>query len=416
MVAETDGHDSEVAIDYKPGPTSIDLKDGKLWKEILSSGQGDDTPQDGVEVFVHYIGSLTDGTEFDRSNRHGNPFSFILGKKSVISGWEIGVASMKKGEVCKLIIHPELGYGTGGSGKIPGNATLIFEIELLEWKYEDLSPNQNGGIVRKIIKAGASKYYHPNEGATVKVQLEGFHEGRSFDKRQVEFILGEASEHEVCPGVEHALYKISEGETSELTIQAKYAFGSNGNAEFNIPPDAEVKYIVTLLNFTKGKEAWSLDGVQKMECAREFKEKGTKFFKEKKYALARTYYKKIVDFLKMEALLNGEIEEERKWLLATAHFNQSQCSLELAEYLVAKNSADEGLQIQPDNVKGLFRRGLGNLGLKEPRLAKKDFEKVLELEPTNKLAAQKLHVSNEMIKEDSEKERKLYAKMFGAQD
>ena len=86
---------------------------------------------------------------------------------------------------------------------------------------------------------------------TILVQLEGFHEGRSFDKRQVEFILGETTEHKVCPGVEHALYKISEGETSELTIQAKYAFGSNGNGEFNIPPDAEVKYIVTLLHFTK---------------------------------------------------------------------------------------------------------------------------------------------------------------------
>jgi len=63
-----------------PTPDSIDLKDGKLWKEIIKAGEGEDTPQDGVEVFVHYIGSLTDGTEFDRSNRLGKPFSFILGK------------------------------------------------------------------------------------------------------------------------------------------------------------------------------------------------------------------------------------------------------------------------------------------------------------------------------------------------
>ena len=54
----------------------------------------------------------------------------LLSLESVISGWEIGVASMKKGEVCKVIIHPELGYGTDGSGKIPGNATLIFEVRI----------------------------------------------------------------------------------------------------------------------------------------------------------------------------------------------------------------------------------------------------------------------------------------------
>lgn len=114
------------------------------------------------------------------------------------------------------------------------------------------------------------------------------------------------------------------------------------------------------------------------------------------------------------AVLEGDIEEERKWLLATAHFNQALCSLELEEFLDARNSADEGLQIQSDNVKGFFRRGLGNLGLKEPRLAKKDFEKVLQLEPTNKLARQKLLLANEMVKLDAEKERKLYSKMLGA--
>lgn len=75
--------------------------------------------------------------------------------------------------------------------------------------------------------------------------------GRCFDKREVEFILGEASEVNICSGVEHALYKMSEGETSELIIKSRYAFGSKGSEEFNIQPDADVKYTVTLLQFTK---------------------------------------------------------------------------------------------------------------------------------------------------------------------
>jgi FK506-binding protein 4/5 len=75
----------EVRIDYVPGPNSIDVspnKDGKVWKEILKEGSGTETPPPGVDVNVHYIGSLTDGTEFDKSDRHGKPFSFQLGKST----------------------------------------------------------------------------------------------------------------------------------------------------------------------------------------------------------------------------------------------------------------------------------------------------------------------------------------------
>jgi len=81
--------------------------------------------------------------------------------------------------------------------------------------------------------------------------MEGFHESKSFDKRQLEFVLGEGSEHNVSPGVEHALYKMSEGETSELTLQPRYGFGSKGSSELGVPPDAEIKYVVTLHKFSK---------------------------------------------------------------------------------------------------------------------------------------------------------------------
>ena len=81
---------------------------------------------------VHYTGWLEDGTKFDSSLDRGRPFSFPVGAGRVIKGWDEGVATMKVGGKRRLIVPSGLGYGDRGTGPIPGGATLIFDVELLE--------------------------------------------------------------------------------------------------------------------------------------------------------------------------------------------------------------------------------------------------------------------------------------------
>jgi peptidylprolyl isomerase len=97
------------------------------------------TPEPGQTCVMHYTGWLYEdgakGKKFDSSVDRGKPFTFPIGQKRVIAGWDEGVATMKVGGKRTLVIPPELGYGArGAGGVIPPNATLIFDVELLDVK------------------------------------------------------------------------------------------------------------------------------------------------------------------------------------------------------------------------------------------------------------------------------------------
>eukprot|EP00775_Hariotina_reticulata_P010862 gene10862-11016_t len=87
----------------------------------------------GDKVHVHYTGKLTDGSKFDSSRDRGQPFVFTIDAGQVIKGWDQGIAGMCVGEQRILRIPPSLGYGSAGAGGIiPGGATLIFDVELMD--------------------------------------------------------------------------------------------------------------------------------------------------------------------------------------------------------------------------------------------------------------------------------------------
>ena len=122
------------AIEGPAPPPPVARPGGALGVDDVTIGTGPEA-KPGDQVRVHYTGSLPDGTQFDASRPRGAPFEFRLGQGMVIKGFERGVVGMKVGGIRKLTIPPELGYGRKGAPPtIPPNATLVFEIELLDTK------------------------------------------------------------------------------------------------------------------------------------------------------------------------------------------------------------------------------------------------------------------------------------------
>src|SRR6185369_4127797 len=128
---EVKGTPEKTAAEPQAAAGAVKTPSGLAYTDLVKGAGA--APTSGKNVTVHYTGWLEDGKKFDSSVDRGQPFVFRIGAGEVIPGWDEGVMSMKVGGKRKLIIPSQLGYGASGAGGvIPPNATLIFEVELLD--------------------------------------------------------------------------------------------------------------------------------------------------------------------------------------------------------------------------------------------------------------------------------------------
>lgn len=235
------------------GPEMITTASG-LQYAITYEGDGA-LVEKGDQVFVHYSGKLEDGTVFDSSYERGDPISFKLGSGQVIAGWEEGINYMRKGGKAIFKIPPQLAYGENAIGPIPANATLTFNVELVDiikpaapLDSEGLEPIlSEGGVKVFVIRNGNGRNLEPN--MRVKLHYKGFLENdtlfdSSYDRGQpIEFVIGRGM---VIPGLEEGVEKLKVGDQAKIWIPYALAYGDRGRGP--IPSQANLIFDVEVLD------------------------------------------------------------------------------------------------------------------------------------------------------------------------
>jgi FKBP-type peptidyl-prolyl cis-trans isomerase len=238
-------------------PGQAEQSKPKKWKQTESGlqyldekeGTGD-TPKPGQTCLVHYTGWLWEnnakGKEFDSSVGRGEPFVFPVGLGKVIKGWDEGVATMKVGGKRELLVPAKLGYGArGAGGVIPPNATLLFEVELL-----NLMKKTDSGLQYIDIKEGDGAT--PKTGQTCVVHYTGWlwedgAKGRKFDSsvdkgKPFQFPVGAKR---VIAGWDEGVATMKVGGKRQLLIPPELGYGVRGFPGA-IPPNATLFFEVEL--------------------------------------------------------------------------------------------------------------------------------------------------------------------------
>lgn len=402
-------------------------RDKKMTKQVIRRGKGWSAPRNGNEVSIHYVAKrVRDGAVIDSSRDRNQVFTFIVGRRQVFKGMDIAIKSMKWFEISKFEFEAEYAYDETNCPKdvTPGER-ISWEVELFYFKLIDLSKKKDGSLTKRIIEPGVG-FEIASFGSQCRVDIFGKYEDKVFDIRTVSFTVGEAEVEDVIDGIEVAVTKMRKHEKCRLFVKPNYAFGPKGRPELGIPDHyQQLVYEIRLIDFNEAKEPFEYTDKEKLTESVTLREKANHYFHSEKYKTAYKQYKRMVKLLTHDSskdvirfpdpeITPEEFKKERDRLLYIAYQNLSTCCFKVDRFSSALKWMSRGLQLEPDNQKGLYRRGKAYAGLQEYELALKDFKKALELDPNNRSVQNQIIVCEVAIKRRKETEKKLYSKFFQA--
>jgi len=395
--------------------------DESILKTITKKGEAGGNPPEGAAITCHYVGTLLDGTKFDSSRDRSSPFNFTLGS-GVIEGWSEGVATMKKGEIADFTIRSHKAYGDRGSPpKIPGGATLKFEIELISWEADgtkDVSKAKDGGVMKSMITPGTvQSWINPKAlGEAVcnvkfKVQngdvvLNTKEEGGT----PLKFTVGDG---EVLRGIDEAVLSMSEGEIARFEFTPSYGYGIKGDAAKNVAPHSPLVGVIELVGFTNLKDSYKLEDDERIEQANTMRQQGNDKFKAKQFKQAIARYNYAIEgigahFVKKEP---EKLKEANNSVLP-CYLNKAACLLKLDQNASAKECCEKALFIDANNVKALYRLGCSFTALGDWDAAVQNLKQCLTLDKNNGAATAAFKKVKALIAAQSAKEKKMFGGMF----
>ncbi|KAF8059684.1 FKBP65 [Scenedesmus sp. PABB004] len=413
--------------------------DGGVIKTVVSEGQGWQSPKDADEVVVTYTARLRPAAADGGGKRRtaaeaGAPVlaaspdggaTFELGS-APCSGLAVALKAMKPQEAALVLLSPEY---AAGLAEVPQGQTLEVEVKL-DALHQVSTPAP--GVSKKCLSVPEGNYMKPNDGSKVVLLVAT----KSADgatvyeaEREVEFTTDEEA---VPEGLELAVGDMRAEEVAVVTVT---------DATLVTPPEGAVagggvpagvgavRYDVTLKSFTKAKEKWEMNNAEKLASALSRKGKGNAAFKAGRLARAARQYAAAVEAAtsvsERDLAPNPAADEaggpstasllsEAKEVKKAAANNWAAVELKRRNWAEAAKQATKVLELDPCNVKALYRRASARMGLSELLEAELDVKAGLLVEPDSAdLAAlhRRLKVA---LRELNKKEAKLYGKMFAA--
>jgi len=402
---------------------------GGLKKLVLREGDSD-SPGEGEKVSCHYSGFLrSNGDMFDSSRERDDLFKFEIGKGSVIKGWDVGIATMQVGERAILRCRADFAYGEKGSPpKIPADATLDFVVQLKEiQQYEPLwdTDDAKESISKKTIKEvegweTAKKLWVVTVTYTGR---ENDEKGRIWcsgkdEKVKIPFDLefeskGVIPEYDQPRGFYVCLRNTKEGEENYFKLKSNdfYTFGSTGSKKFNIAPNTDLFYEMTITSLEKfNMSSWQLEDDEKIPKAKELKAIANDYFRRKKLAVAKDIWK---DILSITTEIKDNDDEQINQISLACYSNTALVETQLNNLSEAAEQIEKGLAIDPKHEKLRYRKALLQFKRADYKLASESLAELAKEFPENKgvkaLAAKNTRAS----KAADKKARKLARKMFG---
>lgn len=343
---------------------------------------------------------------------------------------------MIKREVCEAIVPAEYvdeDEFNEFKSETPRNQDLKYLVELLDWDNEFLTKKNDGGVIRKMLKKGIG-YETPVHNSNVRVHLVGYYQVASKDKlikfderKNLRFRLSEGADVAVVKGLELVCHKMKVNEKNRVYILNEYGFNhgdckldrfkSLNGFDSKLPDHYRLVYEIELVSFEIKKQIHELSLKERFELSNAEKERATEFFKQSKFNLALKCYSDILKAIgPPETNLSMELKDDdkakRNELLVTNYNNMALCYLKLGMPKEAYKYVEWALEIEPNNIKAIYRKGLSFYDRNEFNQAIEQFNRCLELDPNNKPAKNQIQLAQKQLQKYANKEKQIFSNLF----
>ena len=435
---EEDALDFDIElVDYTNGVSVQVVNDTKLdemvLKETVKDGTGWENPRPPYKAVVHVRAQESESGATFFQTKEEEPLTFQFGENAVPEMLEEAIGLMFKGEVAKIYSRKPLessrliGAAAGQSG---GTQIQLYEVSLLDViQVRDVIGTKE--IMKMRVKDGKGEFPIdcPIMDCHVKIHCIGrlkesgevFWDTRKDDKGNKGPFCFETGLNVVPEGLEMCIKLMVPEETSIIQCASKYAYdGFKDDGDpigKEVPPNCDVEWEVTLLEFEKPKNMANLTTSEVVAEGESRKGKANALFKAAKYKMARTKYEQLVKELK--SVIETEVTEEEAAegdavvrLVVSCTLNLAACAQKLGEHTVALKHCDEVLQLNPDNAKALYRRGQTYIHLSEWDLARKDYQKMGNVNGEMKLEAETNLTRIDRLEKEALKQQKMQFQGF----